>query len=49
MDDEDRSDFTCQHPDCLAHPRDGDAIIRTSPKGGPFRGLCARHYAETQR
>lgn len=41
-----RSHYGCEHPGCLAHVDHGDAIHRTSPKGGPFRGKCTRHFRE---
>jgi hypothetical protein len=39
------SRYRCQHDGCMRHPDSGDTIIRTSPKGEPFAGLCeAEHY-----
>jgi hypothetical protein len=38
--------FGCDFPGCTAHPRFGDLIVRTSPKGGPFVGRCKRHLGQ---
>jgi hypothetical protein len=38
--------YGCEVDGCLAHVDLGDAIHRTSPKGGPFRGRCTRHFRE---
>jgi len=39
------SRYRCQAEECMRHPDSGDTIIRTSPKGQPFAGLCAEeHY-----
>lgn len=40
------SDYTCQRPGCDRSPFNGWAIFRTSPKGGPFEGLCGEHYRQ---
>lgn len=37
------SSYICEYPGCERHPSRGDAIFRTSPKGGPFRGRCHEH------
>lgn len=40
-----KSRFTCSHEGCNEGPMTtGTAIYRISPKGGPFVGLCLRHY-----
>jgi hypothetical protein len=39
-----KSHYGCEVPGCLAHVDHGDAIHRTSPKGGPFRGKCTPHF-----
>ena len=41
-----KSNYGCEVPGCLAHVSLGDAIHRTSPKGGPFSGRCTKHYRE---
>ena len=33
----------CEVEGCDGHVSRGDIIIRTSPKGGPFRGMCEDH------
>lgn len=38
--------FGRKRTDCDRHPRKGDAIIRTSPKGQGFEGPCTQHYDE---
>lgn len=43
------SNYTCSWDSCEAHPEKGDAIMRTSPKGGPFEGLCIPHYRVWKR
>ncbi len=40
------SNYGCEQPGCLAHVSLGDAIHRTSPMGGPFRGKCTKHFRE---
>jgi len=41
------SRYRCYAEGCMRHPASGDTIIRTSPKGQPFKGLCAdEHYQE---
>ena len=39
-----RGSLTCQATGCRRHPERGDTIIRVSPKGEPFLGLCTEHY-----
>lgn len=41
-----KSNYGCEVEGCLAHVDNGDAIHRTSPMGGPFRGRCTRHFRE---
>ena len=36
----------CEVRGCTAHPKNGDVIYRTSEKGEPFRGRCARHMED---
>lgn len=38
------SRYGCEVEGCLAHVDLGDAIHRTSPTGGPFRGRCTTHF-----
>lgn len=38
------SRYGCEVEGCLAHVEWGDAIHRTSPMGGPFRGRCTKHF-----
>lgn len=33
----------CKQDGCTRHPSNGDLIIRTSPKGQPFEGVCEKH------
>lgn len=37
------SRFGCAAAGCDRHPAKGDTIIRISPKGEPFQGLCEEH------
>lgn len=38
------SRFTCDRMGCQRGIATGHALFRTSPKGGPFRGLCSLHF-----
>lgn len=36
--------FGCAMPSCDRHPMHGDVIVRTSPAGELYRGLCSDHF-----
>lgn len=40
--------FGCKRKGCKKHPSKGDNILRVSPKGYPFEGLCVEHLYENR-